>query len=158
MKLLFRQRMFSWFDSYDVYYESGAVAYTVKGQLSWGHCLKVFDAQGDHVATVQEKLFTILPEFELYVGDRLFSTLCKQWALFRSRYYFAGGPEWEMEGDWLGWDYSLTDPTGRTVATFTKEIWNWTDTYSIQVEDPSDALTALMAAIAIDAEKCSNNS
>ena len=36
MKLLFKQRFFSWLDSYDIYYEDGSTAYTVKGQLSWG--------------------------------------------------------------------------------------------------------------------------
>lgn len=158
MKLLFRQRMFSWFDSYDVYYESGEVAYTVKGKLSWGHLLHILDTDGRHVATVEEKVFTFLPKFDLYVGDRLFSTLCKEFTFFRPRFYFEGGPEWGIEGDWLGWDYSLTDKAGRTVAVISKEIWNWTDTYSIEVSDPADALTALMAVIAIDAEKCSNNS
>ena len=33
MKLIFKQRLFSWFDSYDIYYEDGTTAYTVKGQL-----------------------------------------------------------------------------------------------------------------------------
>ena len=46
MQMLFRQRIFSWFDSYDIYAEDGSVLYTVKGQLSWGHCLKIFDADG----------------------------------------------------------------------------------------------------------------
>lgn len=39
MKLLFKQRMFSWFDSYDIYDENDNTVYVVKGQLSWGHCL-----------------------------------------------------------------------------------------------------------------------
>ena len=39
MKLLFRQRFFSWFDSYDIYDEEGNTVYVVKGQFSWGHCL-----------------------------------------------------------------------------------------------------------------------
>ena len=34
MKLLFRQRFFSWFDSYDIYDEDGNTVYVVKGQLS----------------------------------------------------------------------------------------------------------------------------
>lgn len=34
MKLLFRQRIFSWFDSYDIYDEWGNTVYTVRGQLS----------------------------------------------------------------------------------------------------------------------------
>ena len=47
MRLLFKQRLFSWFDSYDIYDEDGNTVYTVKGQLSWGHCMKIFDAHGN---------------------------------------------------------------------------------------------------------------
>jgi uncharacterized protein YxjI len=43
------------------------------------------------------------------------------------------------------------------VATVCKELFNWTDTYSIDVEDPRDALYALMLVLAIDAEKCSRD-
>ena len=34
MKLRFRQRFFSWFDSYDIYNESGETVFAVKGALS----------------------------------------------------------------------------------------------------------------------------
>ena len=44
MKLYFKQRFFSWFDSYDIYDEQENVIFVVKGQLSWGHCLKIFDS------------------------------------------------------------------------------------------------------------------
>ena len=46
MRLLFRQRMFSWFDSYDIYDENGNTVYVVKGQFSWGHLLNIYDAYG----------------------------------------------------------------------------------------------------------------
>ena len=69
MRLLFKQRFFSWFDSYDIYDEDGNTVYTVKGQLSWGHCLHILDANGNHIGTVQEKIFTFLPKFELYDAD-----------------------------------------------------------------------------------------
>ena len=36
MKLLFKQRVFSWFDSYDIYGEDGETVFTVQGRLSWG--------------------------------------------------------------------------------------------------------------------------
>lgn len=35
MKLLFKQRAFTWFDSYDIYDENENTVYVVKGQLSW---------------------------------------------------------------------------------------------------------------------------
>ena len=135
MKLLFKQRLFSWFDSYDIYREDGGTAYTVQGQLSWGHCLKIFDPQGNEIGTVKERVLTFLPKFDLYMGDRYIG--CK------------------VEGDFMEWDYRVTDRTGRCVATVSKELFNWTDTYTIEVAEPGDALAALMLVLAIDAEKCS---
>ena len=34
MKMLFKQRFFSWFDSYDIYDETGDTLFTVEGKLS----------------------------------------------------------------------------------------------------------------------------
>ena len=53
MRLLFKQRFFSWFDSYDIYNEAGETVYTVEGNLSWGHCLHILDAAGNHIGTVK---------------------------------------------------------------------------------------------------------
>lgn len=36
MRLLFKQRFFSWFDSYDIYDEDGNTVFTVEGKLAWG--------------------------------------------------------------------------------------------------------------------------
>ena len=48
MKLLFRQRIFSWLDSYDIFDENGETVYTVKGQLSFGHKLFIYVHCNDH--------------------------------------------------------------------------------------------------------------
>ena len=56
MKLLFKQRLFSWFDSYDIYNEIGDTVYTVKGELSWGHLLRIYDAGGNEIGIIKEKL------------------------------------------------------------------------------------------------------
>jgi uncharacterized protein YxjI len=57
----------------------------------------------------------------------------------------------------MEWDYDINNSFGQTVATVSKQLFNWTDTYVINVDDPADALAALMLVIAIDAEKCSRN-
>ena len=64
---------------------------------------------------------------------------------------------WHVEGDFYEWDYRIQDALGETVAIVSKELWNWTDTYSIDVKNPNDALLALMLVLAIDAEKCSRD-
>ena len=82
MKLLFKQRFFSWFDSYDIYDESGNTVYTVKGQLSWGHCLKIIDTAGIEVGTVKERVLTFLPKFEIYLGNDYIGCISKEFSFF----------------------------------------------------------------------------
>ena len=43
MRLYFKQRLFSWFDSYDIYDEAGQTVYTVQWKPAWGHLLEIFD-------------------------------------------------------------------------------------------------------------------
>ena len=157
MKLLFRQRAFSWFDSYDIYDENENTVYVVKGQLSWGHCLKIYDPEEtQELGTVKEEILTWLPKFELYEGETCIGTLKKELTFFKPKYNidFNG---WHVEGDVFEWDYTITGPDGGTVAAVSKEPFHWTDTYVLDITDPKDALYVLMFVLAIDAEKCSRN-
>lgn len=154
MKLLFKQRFFSWFDSYDIYNEAGETVYVVKGQLSWGHCLKIYDVHGREIGTVKERILTFLPKFEMYLGDRYIGCISKELTFFLPKYNIDCNG-WHIDGDLFEWDYKILNSSGSPVANITKEIWNWTDTYVIDVHNPQDALCALMLVLAIDAEKCS---
>ena len=102
MKLLFKQRMFSWFDSYDIYDENENTVYVVKGQLSWGHCLKIFDTEENELGTVKQEVLTWLPKFELYEGENYIGCLEKELGWFKPKYNidFNG---WHVEGDFPGW-------------------------------------------------------
>ncbi len=156
MKLLFKQRLFSWFDSYDIYSESGDTVYTVKGQLAWGHCLKVFDTLGEEIATVKQRVLTFLPKFEIYDKSGYIGCIKKEFSFFVPKFDidFNG---WHVEGNLFEWDYSIFASDGSLVATISKELLNWTDTYSLNIVNPADALYVLALVLAIDAEKCSRN-
>ena len=156
MKLLFKQRLFSWFDSYDIYDEAGQTLYVVKGELSWGHCLRIFDDQGRDLGMVKEKVLTLLPKFELYQSGQYVGCISKEFTFFKPRYNIEG-IGWQVEGDIMEWDYQIRNTSGQYVAAVSKQIFNWTDTYVIDVGDPQNALPALMLVLAIDAEKCSRN-
>lgn len=155
MRLYFKQRFFSWLDSYDVYDEGGNTAFTVEGKLSWGHRLHINDWQGTHIGTLQERVFTLLPQFELYVGEDYIGRIRKEFSFFKPRFTIECNG-WEVDGNWLEWDYSIWEGQ-RQVASIQKELFNFTDTYVIDVARPDDALLALMVVLAIDAEKCSRD-
>ena len=156
MRLLFKQRFFSWFDSYDIYDESGVTLFTVKGQLSWGHCLKIFDAAGNEVGTVKQRVFTLLPKFDMYRGEQYIGCIKKEFTLFKPRFCIDVNG-WQVEGNFWEWDYNILSSTGALVAVVSKQLFKWTDTYAIDVQNPANILCALMLVLAIDAEKCSRD-
>lgn len=154
MKLLFKQRLFSWFDSYDIYDEDGHTLFVVKGELAWGHLLRIYNAVGKEVGHIKEKVFTWLPKFEMYVDYRYVGCISKEFTFIKPRFNIDYNG-WHIEGDWLEWDYTIRNSAGHCIASVSKEIWNWTDTYVLDVQNQQDALYVLMLVLAIDAEKCS---
>lgn len=156
MRMYFKQRMFSWFDSYDIYDEQGNTLFVVKGQLSWGHCLKIFDSFGNEVGMVKEKILTFLPKFEVYLGNRYLGCISKEFSIFKPRYDIDYNG-WHIEGNYFEWNYNITCEQGNIIASISKQLFRMTDQYMIDVTNPQDSLVALMFVLAIDAEKCSRN-
>ena len=164
MKLLFKQRFFSWFDSYNVYslpdnadadsYElsDSDVRFVVEGQLALGHCFLISDSSGRELGRLEKRLFTLLPEYDIYIGSELYGTVEREFSLFHKSFNL-DVRGWSISGDFLDWDYSIVDSSGSTVATIGKELLRLTDTYVLDIPDERDALCALMIAIAIDVER-----
>ena len=73
---------------------------------------------------------------------------------FFKPYYMIEYRDWEVEGDILGWEYSIVDRHNHEVASLSKEVFNLTDTYVIDVKEDDDALDVLMVVLAIDIDKC----
>lgn len=155
MKLLIKQRVFSWTDTYDVYDENGNAKYFVKAEfLALGHRLHVYDASRNEVGVIRQKLMTLLPAFEIEVGGVVRGRIEKKFALFRPKYEvdFNG---WRAEGDFLGWDYDVYSGCS-AVIHISKQLFHWGDTYVIDFVDPKDELMGLLLVIAIDAANCTN--
>ena len=148
--------MFSWFDRYDIYEEQGNTLYVGKGQLAWGHCLKIFDAYGNEVGTVKERILTFLPKFEVYLGNQYLGCIRKEFTLFNPQYDIDYNG-WHIKGNFMEWDYIITNAMGNRVASVSKKLFHMTDQYVIDVSDSQNPLIALMFVLAIDAEKCSRN-
>lgn len=156
MKLLFKQRFFSWFDSYDIFDESENVVYVVKGQLSWGHKLVIYDADGNEVGMVVQKVLTFLPKFEIYKNGQYIGSLHKEFSFFVPHYNLDYNG-WHIDGSFMEWDYRVMDRSGNSIASVNKELFHFTDTYVLDIDNPQDALDVLMFVLAVDAEKCSGS-
>ena len=148
--------MFSWFDSYDIYAENGETEYVVKGEFAWGKCLRIYDKEGYEVGMIKQKIFTLMPRYEIYYKNSYAGMICKEFSFFHPRFTvdFNG---WNVEGNMVEWDYTVRDERGDIIASIYKELWQWTDSYVLNVSREKDALNVLMLALAIDADKDSRN-
>lgn len=156
MKLLIKQRLFTWRDSYDVYDESGAARYTVKSELfSMGHQLHVYDRNQKEIGVIHQRLLAFLPAFEIEVDGICKGTIQKQFSLFKPRYEIDYNG-WRVEGDIFGWDYDVYSGAS-VVVHISKELLHWGDTYVIDFGNPADELDGLLLVLAIDAANCSQN-
>lgn len=156
MKLLIKQRVFSWTDSYDVYDESGSAKYVVKAEFfSLGHQLHVYGVNGKELGVIHQKLFTLLPAFEIEIGGRTKGVIQKKFSFMKPKYEINYNG-WRVEGDFLGWDYDVYSGSS-PIIHISKELFHWGDTYAITFSDPGDELEGLMLVIAIDAANCSRN-
>ena len=88
----------------------------------------------------------------MYLGNRLVGTIQKEFTFFRPSFHIDCNG-WYISGNWIEWDYMISSPSGEGVAVVSKEIFNWTDTYVIDVRDPANAVAVLMIVLAIDSEK-----
>lgn len=156
MKLLIKQRVFAWGDTYDVYDEAGNVKYVVKAEVfAFGHQLHVCDASGNEVGKISQKLLTIMPQFEIEVRGSVRGTIKKKFTLFHPQYDIDYNG-WHAEGDFWGWNYEVSSGY-RSIMHVNKQLLAWGDTYIIDIAQEQDELEAMMLVIAIDAANCDNN-
>ena len=154
MKLIFKQRFFSWFDSYDIYDEYGDVYFTVKGQLSWGHTFKIYDKNNQEIGMLKQRLFTFLPKYEIYINNRLLGEIHKEFTFFKPKFNITFN-NYTVDGDFFDWDYDVYRD-GIKVSSINKEIFKLTDTYTITTSE-EEALISLMIVLAIDSIKYRNS-
>lgn len=157
MKLLIKQRVFSWTDTYDVFDENEVAKYFVKAEFfALGHQIHIYDKRtGQEVGAVRQRLIAFMPKFDIEINGNTVGVIEKQFTFFRPKYEIDYNG-WRVEGDFLGWDYEVMSGCGR-VMHITRELLHWGDTYIIEYGNPQDELLGLLLVIAIDAANCTNN-
>ena len=156
MRLLIKQRVFSWTDSYDVYDENGNAKYFIKAEFfALGHQLHVYDQYNIEIGVIRQKLLTFLPAFEIETDGKIKGTIQKQFSFFKPKYEIDYNG-WRVEGDFLGWDYDVYSGCSNVIH-ISKELFQWGDTYVIDFSNPADELDGLLLVIAIDAANCSQD-
>lgn len=155
MKLYIKQKVFSWNDKFTVKTSYGEDKYAVEGELfSLGKKLHVYDMSGREVAFIQQKVFSFMPRYFVFVGDTQVAEIVKKFSFFRPKYEVAG-LNWQVEGDFFAHNYIITD-SGKKVVEINKEWMTWGDCYELDIAQGADEIAALATVLAIDCATANN--
>lgn len=149
MKLLIREKVFTWGDRFTVQDEQGNDRYFVEGELfSWGKKLHVTTPDGREVAYVEQQVFSFKPRYQVYADGVLIGEVVREFSFFRPRYTVEGAG-WDVEGEFWTHDYTVSRD-GDLIVSITKEWFTFGDYYVLDIRDPEDEIQALALVLAID--------
>lgn len=158
MKLALKQKVFSLKEAFTVLNEDGEALYEVSGKLiSLGHKLTIRDMAGQEVAYIHQKLLALVPKYFIEESGREEAELKGHITLFKPHYTLETDTgKWEIRGDFMAHEYEMK--RGKEVVATVRQQWfSWGDTYLLEIEDDTDALTALSVMIAIDCIQADTN-
>lgn len=152
MRYVLKQKFWSWGDDFTIRDERGQDMFLVDGRaFSWGDKLSFQDTSGRELAFIRQKLLSWGPTYEIARDGELLAVVKKDlFTFFRCRFTVdvPGPDDLEARGDFLDHEYTF-ERSGQTVASVSKQWFNWTDTYGVEITGGDDVLI-LASAVVID--------
>lgn len=149
MRLIIREKVFSFNDKFTITDDMGNDRYFVEGEFfSWGKKLHVYNARQNEVAYIEQTVLSFLPRYRVFVGDVQIAEVVREFSFFRPKYTVVG-PGWEVDGEFWAHDYTVYRHN-IPVVRIAKEWMTWGDCYTLDIKDPADEIQALSLVLAID--------
>jgi len=147
-----KEKFWSWGNDFTITDENGQPAFIVDGAaFSWGKKLSFQDLSGNELAFISQKLISWKPRYQIYTNGELFAEVTKEASWFKQKFTLdiPGPNDYSIDGSFWKHDYTFTRASG-IVATVSKNLWGWTDSYGVKIIDGEDDITILCACIVID--------
>lgn len=153
MKLIFKQRLLSVLDSYDIYDEFGNTEYIVKGEIGLSHRFRIYNNRNIELAYIKQSLFKIFPEFKMYINGNYVGCVKKRFSILKPIFTVKCKGLY-IEGDIFELNYKIKDNCNHVIASINKKLLSFSDKYVLNVKNREDVLHALVIVLSIDALKC----
>ncbi|KAF3302830.1 hypothetical protein FPV21_00935 [Carnobacterium sp. PL12RED10] len=152
MKLYMKQKLFSLKQDFNIYDHNQTPLFRVSGKLfSFGRQLRIYDVlTNEELAYVKESPFRFLTHLKVYKGNDYIATIQQKMTLFKTKMTIED-IGWTIQGDFLGWQYVITDEKNQTIAEVKARMLSWSDTFEITIDDTQvDPIIVLAIILAID--------
>ena len=91
------------------------------------------------------------PRYQIMRDGAMFAEVVKEWTWFNKKFTLdiPGPNDYEIKGSFWQHEFQFLRG-GQEVAHISKGLWNWTDTYGVDIDDGEDEVSILCACIVID--------
>lgn len=151
MRYLIKQKIFSLGDGFTIKDENGNDCFKVKGKIiSIGNKLRIFDMDDKEVCYIEQKLFKLLPEYELIINSQVIAVVKQKLAFLARKFNIYGSAgEYQVEGNLLARDFRILK-NGSCTARISKKLLALSDTYTVDVEVSENHGLILALVIVLD--------
>ena len=147
-----KEKFWSWGDDFTIKSHEGQDAYFVDGKaFSWGDKLSFQDMQGNELAYISQKMLSLMPRYDIYVGGKQFAQVLKEFSWFKQKFTLdvPGPNDYAIDGSFWQHEFTFTR-SGQKVASVSKNSWGWSDSYGVDIVEGEDDVSILCACIVID--------
>ena len=154
MRYAMKQKLFCWGDDYRILDQDGRDAYLVDGKafVLLGQRLRFLDMSGEVLAEIRRRLLAWGPTFDIVRGGEIVATVSKHvFTLLYCKFTVdvPGPDDLEATGSLFDYEYRF-QRHGRVVATVSKNYFDWTDAYGVEIADGEDEVLILASTVVID--------
>jgi uncharacterized protein YxjI len=154
-----KQKVWRLMSHYEIRDDIGNLLYTVKarGFHMWKK-LYFSDLDGREVFYIVQKPWAFPQKFEIRENKTVVAEVHKRMAFLKHKIDFFIGADTDVEITGNVWRREFAfERNGQMIASVSKKMWSWGDTYGMRILDSEDQEMMLASAIVIDLLIYNNN-
>lgn len=151
MKYIVREKIFTIGNKFQIKDEQGIPRFEVVGKVfTIGKKLNIYDMLGNNVAYIEQKILRFLPEYNIYLNNKLGATIKQKLTLLKSKFSINSDfGKFDVDGDIFDYNFSIYK-NGRKVAKVNKKWISFSDTYMVDIDDNENQAFILSIVIVLD--------
>ena len=159
MKLYVNEKLFSIHNKFYVKDENDMDVYEISSKIiSLGDKTTINDMQGNKIAYIEQEIFHITPNYNVYIGDEFVFKITKKFQLLKNDYILSNG--YRVEGNFMMLDFIVYDDNKTQIGSIKRKFISIGDKYEISINDISkkEIVLSIIVAITNDINRNQNSS
>jgi len=152
MKFYIKQKVFTFKDKFTILDEQQNIQYQIKGKfMSLRNKLELNNNKNEVILRSNRKVLSLLPRYYIYDSKNQATAMVKKLFALRPKFDLRIlSKDYHVDGNFFGHSFGIYDDKNNFVASISKRLISWGDTYEIDIADEQNVEILLFMVIIID--------